>query len=149
MKSAPWTDDEVESLNAYQHAGIFHQFTSTNGHDLIATNNGWVENIGGPIVQDWCHPFMADWSWAPKCKQCNNLIKKINTLGIIVTKICIKCVKKIAVDRFMHLDGIVGVGIGDEVIRIYLRDDEVGNQIPNSIEGFPITKVVTGEITAQ
>jgi hypothetical protein len=63
---APWTDDQVASLNAYQEAGFVHPFTYGDGADqvdLIATTSGWVAKEGGPVVQTWAHMFMADWSW--------------------------------------------------------------------------------------
>lgn len=64
MKSEPpWSDDEVESLNAYQADGRVHPFTSEDGNALIATSTGWVEAIGGPIIQTWAHSWMVDWSW--------------------------------------------------------------------------------------
>lgn len=66
--NAPWTDEEVASLNAYQESGVMHPFTGTRKPDggetvLIATKEGWVESEGGPIVQTWAHGWMADWSW--------------------------------------------------------------------------------------
>lgn len=66
---APWTADQVMSLNEYQHAGFRHPFTGETppgGGErpvLIATLAGWVECEGGPVVQTWAHDFMADWSW--------------------------------------------------------------------------------------
>lgn len=60
---APWTADQVASLNAYQECGYAHPFTSGSGGDLIATPEGWVEQAGGPIVQTWAHPWMVDWRW--------------------------------------------------------------------------------------
>jgi hypothetical protein len=65
---APWTEDQVASLNAYQASGVMHPFTGerqANGDEtvLIATRGGWIENLDGPVVQIWTHPFMADWSW--------------------------------------------------------------------------------------
>lgn len=66
--TAPWTEDQVKSLNEYQRSGVFHPFTGQRGADgsetpLIATREGWVERVGGPIVQAWTHSWMADWSW--------------------------------------------------------------------------------------
>lgn len=61
--TAPWTEDQVESLNAYQQAGVMHPFTSAAGEVLVATREGWVEVAGGPVVQTWAHEWMADWSW--------------------------------------------------------------------------------------
>jgi len=75
---APWTADQVASLNAYQTAGYVHPFTSNAGGvlgeglnllnlgpkiNLIATVEGWVVDIDGPVVQTWTHDFMCDWSW--------------------------------------------------------------------------------------
>ena len=60
---APWTAEQVESLNEYQEALVFHPFTSEAGELLIATEAGWVERVGGPVVQDWAHPWMVDGSW--------------------------------------------------------------------------------------
>ena len=63
---APWNDDQVASLNAYQAAGYVHPFTHGDGEqqvDLIATRDGWVAEEGGPVVQTWAHEFMTDWSW--------------------------------------------------------------------------------------
>lgn len=61
--TAPWTDDEVDSLNAYQSAGFVHPFTGPAGGDLIATKDGWIEEPGGVVVQSWAHPWMANWRW--------------------------------------------------------------------------------------
>lgn len=65
---APWTEAQVKSLNGYQHWGQFHPFTwdrDCDGNEtiLIATCAGWVAEEGGPVVQTWCHSFMADLSW--------------------------------------------------------------------------------------
>jgi hypothetical protein len=43
---------------------------------------------------------------------------------------------------------VVGVGIGDKKVRIYLKDDEGRLGIPESFGGFPVEFVVTGEIKA-
>jgi hypothetical protein len=64
---APWTLAEVESLNAFQAAGVTHPFTCPHDrwceHDvLVATEAGWI--CGGcDYTQDWAHVFMADGSW--------------------------------------------------------------------------------------
>lgn len=62
--NAPWTEDQVKSLNAYQMAGYVHPFTGGKGEILIATTEGWSNG------QDWAHTFMTDWSWQPKCERC-------------------------------------------------------------------------------
>ena len=68
---APFTDDQVVSLNAYQASGVMHPFTCGQrdlpGHKpsdrLWASTNGWFcEHCD--YTQDWAHGFMADWGWA-------------------------------------------------------------------------------------
>jgi hypothetical protein len=65
---APWTDDQVASLNAYQESEKNHPFTGNRKPDgsetiLIATPNGLVEEEGGPIVQTWAHSWAVNWEW--------------------------------------------------------------------------------------
>lgn len=73
MSKAPWTNEQVAALNAYQQAGVMHPFTCPNrsepGHVcdpewgrgdkgvLRATNDGWV-CTGCDYTQDWAHDFM-------------------------------------------------------------------------------------------
>lgn len=65
---APWTPEQVAALNEWQQAGIVHPFTSSMDADgnaaekvvLIATTDGWVREEGGPVVQTWAWPWMAD-----------------------------------------------------------------------------------------
>lgn len=73
---APFTDDQVNSLNAYQVAGVMHPFTCGNRSErshvwrdgdgdlglLMATPAGWT-CPQCDYTQDWAHGFMADWSW--------------------------------------------------------------------------------------
>ena len=62
---APWTDEQVANLNAFQNGG-WHPFTGENSAgeivDLIATKQGWVADPGGEVVQLWANSFMADGS---------------------------------------------------------------------------------------
>jgi hypothetical protein len=62
---APFTDDQVASLNAYQGAGAFHPFTcgteSCRGA-LLATRDGW-RCPRCDYRQPWAWEWMADWSW--------------------------------------------------------------------------------------
>ena len=63
---APFTDDQVRSINAYQKSGAFHPFTcGTEGCQgiLRATREGMVCDTCRQWTQDWVHDFMADWSW--------------------------------------------------------------------------------------
>lgn len=67
--TAPWTEDQVASLNGFQQAGFVHPFTGETPEGggerptLIATSDGWVEYEGGPICQTWAHDWMGDWGW--------------------------------------------------------------------------------------
>ena len=62
---APFTDDQVASLNAYQTGRAGHPFTcgteSCSGI-LQASNEGW-RCRNRDYRQDWAWSFMADWSW--------------------------------------------------------------------------------------
>jgi hypothetical protein len=62
-------------------------------------------------------------------------------------------VKNRHVDQLLELAGVVGVGVGVEpngrhVIRVYLARASVGG-VPAELEGFPISRVVTGMIVAR
>jgi hypothetical protein len=55
--------------------------------------------------------------------------------------------------ELMAIDGVEGVGIGrneigDDVILVYLRDEEVRKQVPYNIEGFQVKTQITGIIDA-
>jgi hypothetical protein len=70
---APWNDDQVTSLNAYQACRRHHPFTCVEGepdgthHILEAAREGWFcprcLPKGKQYVQTWCYDYMADWSW--------------------------------------------------------------------------------------
>ncbi len=77
---APFTADQVKSLNDYQVSGVMHPFTCTRCRDtlgiwdladingepndrlLVATPAGWVCPTC-PTTQDWAWEWMADGSW--------------------------------------------------------------------------------------
>jgi len=67
LKHAPWTPEQVEALNKFQHSGRFHPFTCgkrsdhNNNDILVATPAGWVCPYPGcDYTQGWAHDFMAD-----------------------------------------------------------------------------------------
>ena len=66
---APWTDDQVKSLNAYQTEGIGHDFTCGNtrhkkSFSLFAMNDGWhCMSPKCQYTQQWAWTWMANWSW--------------------------------------------------------------------------------------
>lgn len=75
IMQAPFTDDQVHSLAAYQQASTMHPFTCPNRGDdahpsdpaarecrLIVTRAGWWCGYC-TYDQSWAHAFMGDWSW--------------------------------------------------------------------------------------
>lgn len=63
---APFTPEQVASLNAYQASCAFHPFTcavNSRHGALRSTPSGWRCEVCG-YEQDWAHPWMADGSWA-------------------------------------------------------------------------------------
>ena len=73
--SKVFTPEEVESLNAYQQARMYHPFTCGGDRTddkhldgeglLVATEEGWVCSYC-EYRQDWAHGFMKDGSWNQK-----------------------------------------------------------------------------------
>jgi hypothetical protein len=64
--TAPWDEEQVDALNAYQASGAMHPFTCGNRPHpgnaeavLVATPEGWVCR-DCDYTQDWAHAFMAD-----------------------------------------------------------------------------------------
>jgi hypothetical protein len=65
MIKAPFTPEQVETLNAWQNLDHVHPFTcSCYPHDvLVATEKGWVcpkGEAGCGHEQNWAHEFMVD-----------------------------------------------------------------------------------------
>ena len=65
-ENSPFTQDQADSFNAYQKAGIFHPFTCGNNHpgdrELVAKPQG-LSCPGCDYKQDWAHSWMLDWKW--------------------------------------------------------------------------------------
>jgi hypothetical protein len=62
---APWSDEQVRSLNRYQHADPTRAFVCPIEHDgdrlLFATKYGWVCR-GCDYVKLWALRYMTRWS---------------------------------------------------------------------------------------
>ena len=56
--------------------------------------------------------------------------------------------KKAAREAFGHIDGVEGIGIGDDAIRAYIRDPRVRDVLPDEIDGVRIECVVVGDVVA-
>lgn len=66
VSHAPWTEDQISSLNDYQASGRFHPFTCVMpGHGaLTAITSGWIcLEPDCRYRQPWAHGWMADRSW--------------------------------------------------------------------------------------
>lgn len=66
--TAPWTQDQVLSLNNFQASNIMHSFTCGNDDCrkfLVATTDGWkCSNEFCTYTQKWAHTFMIDACWS-------------------------------------------------------------------------------------
>ncbi|MDQ5827083.1 MAG: hypothetical protein M3441_23200 [Chloroflexota bacterium] len=58
-----------------------------------------------------------------------------------------RAVKAAAKSRFGNVGGVEGIGIGDRVLRVYVRTEEVAKNLPTEFQGVKIDYIVTGEIT--
>lgn len=66
---APFTPEQVESLNRFQASARYHPFTCGNDHfgggvALFAREDGWFcKQPECDYRQTWAHAFMADGFW--------------------------------------------------------------------------------------
>lgn len=78
ISRAPWTDEEVKSLNEFQKCKAWHPFTCGDCGEclvpqksrvLVATKDGWEcpscnSQCAPTIVQTWAHTFMVNGEWS-------------------------------------------------------------------------------------
>jgi hypothetical protein len=57
-------------------------------------------------------------------------------------------IKDAAQRTFGGLDGVEGFGIGDQQINVYVRNESVGQRLPERFRGVRMEKVETGDIIA-
>ncbi|HEU0053502.1 MAG TPA: hypothetical protein VFQ39_10010 [Longimicrobium sp.] len=57
-------------------------------------------------------------------------------------------VKAAAKRELGHIAGVQGFGVGDNALRVYLRDEGVMESLPADFQGVPIEPVVVGSIKA-
>lgn len=55
--------------------------------------------------------------------------------------------KEAAKRDFGSTPGVEGIGIGDGVLRVYVRDANVAERLPRSYEDVGIVFVVTGDVS--
>ena len=63
-----------------------------------------------------------------------------------VPGLSLQAVKAAAVRQFGGVDGVVGFGIGDRTLRIYVRNAAVRGRLPTEFQGAPVEIVVTGDV---
>lgn len=56
--------------------------------------------------------------------------------------------KKAAMLQYKDLSGVEGFGIGDEVINVYISDEEVIKRLPATFENIPLRFIKSGVIKA-
>ena len=56
MLTAPWTDEQVETLQKWQEDDTKHPYTCICGESLTPYNSGWKCEYCGH-TQDWCWNF--------------------------------------------------------------------------------------------
>jgi hypothetical protein len=60
---APWTDEQVQRLNAWQELPYVHEYTCgvDSSHSLVATTGGWVCMVDDcPYTQHWALSLSAE-----------------------------------------------------------------------------------------
>lgn len=60
----------------------------------------------------------------------------------------LRAIKAAARNQFGNCPGVEGFGLGENSLRIYIRNTDVRRQLPTQFQGVPVDFVVTGEITA-
>lgn len=62
--TAPFTEEQIQSMNEYQKSDRVHPFTCSEHSDipLIATPAGWICKHCD-YKQYWSHEWMGDWRW--------------------------------------------------------------------------------------
>lgn len=60
----------------------------------------------------------------------------------------LKVIKNKTRDQLKNIAGVQGVGIGNNTIRVYIRNDQVIPSLPKTVDGITIETVIVGEIRA-
>lgn len=82
-RDAPWTPDEVLSLQQFQNTPEFHEFTCLHRGDgnhrgdgaLTPTVRGWICPYCD-YTQNWAHGFMLDGSHRETAEATRRILKK-------------------------------------------------------------------------
>jgi hypothetical protein len=60
----------------------------------------------------------------------------------------LKVMKALAEREFSGIEGVQGLGIGDQCLRVYVRNRDVEQKLPRIFHGTPLEFVVTGSVSA-
>lgn len=60
----------------------------------------------------------------------------------------LKAAKAEARTKYRDLPGVVGFGLGDNTVVIYIADPKVASLLPSEIHGVKVEIVVSGEVVA-
>ena len=61
----------------------------------------------------------------------------------------LQAAKAVVKSKYRHTPGVTGFGIGEDAVRVYVKDNSVKTQLPSMLDGIRIVVIVTGEIAAQ
>jgi hypothetical protein len=70
-------------------------------------------------------------------------------MATMSTKLCIEAIRDVAEKELCGISGILGFGIRDCSLRVYVRDAEAGRRLPRTFHGADVECVVTGDISAR
>lgn len=59
-----------------------------------------------------------------------------------------RAIKAAAKSQFGGMRGVEGIGIGDRALRVYVRSQDVADNLPREFQGVRVDFIVTGPITA-
>lgn len=63
MTQAPFTQDQINHIDEYQHAGIVHELTCANGHGALVAEAAGLSCPQCEYTQDWVPDGVADGSF--------------------------------------------------------------------------------------
>ncbi len=64
-------------------------------------------------------------------------------------QINLEATKSDAIQIYGNLPGVEGIGIGNQSLRIYVRNSGVRDNFPQQFQGVPIDFIVTGDISTE
>jgi hypothetical protein len=59
-----------------------------------------------------------------------------------------RSIKAAAKEELGHVEGVEGVGLGENSLRVYVKNAEVRKRLPSEFRGLPVDFVITGDISA-